>query len=82
MNSLVLTLIFTESATRSPLFTTYSETIAGVSVLRSFGASTKSIREMQQQVNTVGFYLWGQYTCLTYLFDAELNSVLLVVVGE
>lgn len=56
--SLALTPSITDSTTRSPLYTTYSETIAGVGVLRSYGASTKFLREMQQHVDTVGLFAY------------------------
>lgn len=42
-----------DSVTRSPLYSLYGETIAGVGVLRAFGASTKFMREMLRCVDTV-----------------------------
>lgn len=43
-----------DSVTRSPLYSIYGETIAGVTVLRAFGASTKFMRDMLRCVDTVG----------------------------
>lgn len=42
-----------DSVTRSPLYSIYGETIAGVTVLRAFGASTKFMRDMLRCVDTV-----------------------------
>ncbi|KAF8595167.1 P-loop containing nucleoside triphosphate hydrolase protein [Ceratobasidium sp. AG-I] len=41
-----------DSVTRSPLYSIYGETIAGVTVIRAFGASTKFLREMFRRVDT------------------------------
>ncbi|KAJ7641019.1 multidrug resistance-associated ABC transporter [Roridomyces roridus] len=41
-----------DSVTRSPLYSMYAETIAGVAVLRSFGASSKFLRDMMRNVDT------------------------------
>lgn len=43
----------TDSVTRSPLYSLYGETIAGVGVLRAFGASSKFMRDMLRCVDTV-----------------------------
>ena len=43
----------TDSVTRSPLYSIYGETIAGVTILRAFGASSKFLRDMLQCVDTV-----------------------------
>lgn len=43
-----------DSVTRSPLYSLYGETIAGVGVLRAFGASSKFMRDMLRCVDTVG----------------------------
>ena len=45
--------IRTDSVTRSPLYSLYGETIAGVGVLRAFGASSKFMRDMLRCVDTV-----------------------------
>ncbi|KAG9120664.1 hypothetical protein FRC07_003763, partial [Ceratobasidium sp. 392] len=41
-----------DSVTRSPLYSVYGEAIAGVSVIRAFGASTVFLREMFRRVDT------------------------------
>ncbi|KAK7042717.1 ATP-dependent bile acid permease [Favolaschia claudopus] len=48
--------------TRSPLYTMYSETIAGVTVIRAFGASSKFLRDMLRAVDTncnPAYWVWG-----------------------
>lgn len=42
-----------DSVTRSPLYSIYGETIAGVTVLRAFGAGSKFLRDMLRCVDTV-----------------------------
>ena len=42
-----------DSVTRSPLYSIYGETIAGVAVLRAFGASSKFLRDMLRCADTV-----------------------------
>ncbi|KIY52106.1 hypothetical protein FISHEDRAFT_35902, partial [Fistulina hepatica ATCC 64428] len=41
-----------DSVTRSPLYSIYGETIAGVAIIRSFGASSKFLRGMLHYVDT------------------------------
>lgn len=41
-----------DSVTRSPLYSIYGEIIAGVAVIRAFGASTTFLREMFRRVDT------------------------------
>ncbi|KAJ7113275.1 multidrug resistance-associated ABC transporter [Mycena crocata] len=51
-----------DSVTRSPLYSMYSETIAGVSILRAFGASSKFLRDMLRHVDTncnPSYWTWG-----------------------
>ncbi|KAJ6552936.1 P-loop containing nucleoside triphosphate hydrolase protein [Mycena capillaripes] len=51
-----------DSVTRSPLYSMYSETIAGVTVLRAFGASSKFLRDMLRHVDTncnPSYWTWG-----------------------
>ena len=43
-----------DSVTRSPLYSIYGETIAGVAVVRAFGASSKFLRDMICCADTVG----------------------------
>lgn len=45
-----------DSVTRSPLYSIYGETIAGVTVVRAFGASSKYLRDMLRCVDTVSFF--------------------------
>ena len=45
---------FLDSVSRSPLYSIYGETIAGVTIIRAFGASTKFLRDMLRCVDTVG----------------------------
>jgi hypothetical protein len=42
-----------DSVTRSPLYSIYGETISGVTILRAFGASSKFLRDMLKNVDTV-----------------------------
>ena len=42
-----------DSVSRSPLYSIYGETIAGVTVIRAFGASTKFLRDMLRCADTV-----------------------------
>ncbi|KAI0918434.1 hypothetical protein AcV5_002428 [Taiwanofungus camphoratus] len=51
-----------DSVTRSPLYSIYGETIAGVTVLRAFGASSKFLRDMLRRVDTNSnpyYWRWG-----------------------
>ena len=41
------------ASARSPLYSIYGETIAGVPIIRAFGASSKFLREMLKCVDTV-----------------------------
>jgi hypothetical protein len=49
-----VTLVVTDSVTRSPLYSIYGETIAGVTIIRAFGASSKFLRDMLRCVDIVG----------------------------
>ncbi|KAJ6579193.1 multidrug resistance-associated ABC transporter, partial [Mycena vulgaris] len=51
-----------DSVTRSPLYSMYSETIAGVAILRAFGGSSKFLRDMLRHVDTninPAYWNWG-----------------------
>ncbi|KAJ7349778.1 multidrug resistance-associated ABC transporter [Mycena albidolilacea] len=51
-----------DSVTRSPLYSMYSETITGVTILRAFGASSKFLRDMLRAVDTncnPSYWTWG-----------------------
>ncbi|KAL0563807.1 hypothetical protein V5O48_018256, partial [Marasmius crinis-equi] len=50
---------FEDSVTRSPIYSLYGETIAGVTILRAFGASSKLLRDMLRCLDTnVNPYYW------------------------
>ncbi|ELU41878.1 ATP-dependent bile acid transporter [Rhizoctonia solani AG-1 IA] len=50
-----------DSVTRSPLYSIYGETIAGVTVIRAFGASSMFLREMLRCVDTNACPLFRYY---------------------
>jgi hypothetical protein len=53
--------LFADSVTRSPLYSIYGETIAGVTIIRAFGASSKFLRDMLRCVDTVSpskYHVW------------------------
>lgn len=61
-----------DSVTRSPLYTIYGESIAGVVVLRAFGAGSKFLREMHQHVDTNTnpyYWMWGVNRWLSIRFN-------------
>ncbi|KAJ7126233.1 P-loop containing nucleoside triphosphate hydrolase protein [Mycena epipterygia] len=65
--------------TRSPLYSMYSETIAGVAILRAFGASSKFLRDMLRCVDTNSnpyYWLWGVNRWLSIRFNI-LSSVIM-----
>lgn len=48
-----------DSVTRSPLYSIYGETIAGVTIIRAFGAGSKFLRDMLRNVDTnANPYFW------------------------
>ncbi|KAJ7824278.1 multidrug resistance-associated ABC transporter [Mycena leptocephala] len=71
-----------DSVTRSPLYSMYSEVIAGVTVLRAFGASSKFLRDMLRHVDTnlnPSYWIWGvnrwlsiRMTCLSSIITAMM----------
>ncbi|KAK7044499.1 multidrug resistance-associated ABC transporter protein [Favolaschia claudopus] len=68
-----------DSVTRSPLYSMYSETIAGVTILRAFGASSKFLRDMLRCVDTNSnpyYWLWGVNRWLSIRFNI-LSTVIL-----
>ncbi|KAJ7853283.1 multidrug resistance-associated ABC transporter [Mycena olivaceomarginata] len=68
-----------DSVTRSPLYSMYSETIAGVAILRAFGASSKFLRDMLRCVDTNSnpdYWLWGVNQWLSIRFNV-LSSVIM-----
>lgn len=69
-----------DSVTRSPLYSIYGETIAGVTVLRAFGASSKFLRDMLRCVDTNAnpyYWMWGVNRWLS----ARFNMLSAAVVG-
>ncbi|KAJ6495416.1 P-loop containing nucleoside triphosphate hydrolase protein [Mycena sanguinolenta] len=68
-----------DSVTRSPLYSMYSETIAGVAIPRAFGASSKFLRDMLRCVDTNSnpyYWLWGVNRWLSIRFNI-LSSVIM-----
>ncbi|KZT01063.1 multidrug resistance-associated ABC transporter [Laetiporus sulphureus 93-53] len=67
-----------DSVTRSPLYSIYGETIAGVTVLRAFGASTKFMRDMLRCVDTNAnpyYWMWGVNRWLSARFNLLSSAV-------
>ena len=60
-----------DSVTRSPLYSIYGETIAGVTVIRAFGASSKFLRDMLCCVDTVRPFTHAFLPILTSLVEYE-----------
>ncbi|KAJ7610419.1 multidrug resistance-associated ABC transporter [Roridomyces roridus] len=72
-----------DSVTRSPLYSMYSETIAGVAILRSFGASSKFLRDMMRNVDTnmaPGYWTYGVNRWLTIRMSG-LSSVVMALIA-
>ncbi|KAJ7271635.1 multidrug resistance-associated ABC transporter [Mycena rebaudengoi] len=72
-----------DSVTRSPLYSMYSETIAGVGILRSFGASSKFLRDMIRHVDTntnPAFWTWGIQRWISIRL-AALSSVMMALIA-
>ncbi|KAJ7638358.1 multidrug resistance-associated ABC transporter [Roridomyces roridus] len=66
-----------ESVTQSPLYSMYSENIAGVAVIRAFGASSKILRDMLRAIDTnatAHYWTWG---LTRWLSGAQLRFELL-----
>ena len=45
------------STSRSPLYALYGETVAGVTIIRAFGASSKFLSDMIRHIDTVCLFL-------------------------
>ncbi|CAE6493905.1 unnamed protein product [Rhizoctonia solani] len=77
-----------DSVTRSPLYSIYGETIAGVTVIRAFGASSTFLREMLRCVDTnacpyygmwsVNRWLSVRFNILSALITAITGAVMLI----
>ncbi|EIW54849.1 ATP-binding cassette transporter [Trametes versicolor FP-101664 SS1] len=67
-----------DSVTRSPLYSIYGETIAGVTVLRAFGASSKFLRDMLRCADTNSnpyYWMWGVNRWLSVRFNLLSSAV-------
>ncbi|RDB27902.1 ATP-dependent bile acid permease [Hypsizygus marmoreus] len=67
-----------DSVTRSPLYSIYGETIAGVTILRAFGASSKFLRDMLCCVDTNSnpfYWMWGVNRWLSMRFNLLSSGV-------
>ncbi|PIL23137.1 ATP-binding cassette transporter [Ganoderma sinense ZZ0214-1] len=70
-----------DSVTRSPLYSIYGETIAGVAVVRAFGASSKFLRDMMRCADTNAnplYWMWGVNRWLSVRF-LLLSSVVVAL---
>ncbi|TFK22452.1 ATP-binding cassette transporter [Coprinopsis marcescibilis] len=68
-----------DSVSRSPLYSIYGETIAGVPVLRAFGASSKLLRDMLRCVDTNSnpyYWMWGVNRWLSIRFNLLSAGIL------
>ncbi|KAI0760574.1 multidrug resistance-associated ABC transporter [Fomes fomentarius] len=68
-----------DSVTRSPLYSIYGETIAGVAVLRAFGASSKFLRDMLRCADTNSnpyYWMWGVNRWLSARFTLLSSAVI------
>ncbi|KAJ7104459.1 multidrug resistance-associated ABC transporter [Mycena belliarum] len=77
--SILTGIFYYNDSTRSPLYSMYSETIAGVAILRAFGASSKFLRDMLRCVDTNSnpyYWLWGVNRWLSIRFNI-LSSVIM-----
>ena len=72
-----LTFVFQDSVTRSPLYSIYGETIAGVAVVRAFGASSKFLRDMLRCVDTVRLLdISSVYLALIFQFLRTVTRII------
>ncbi|KAJ7826783.1 multidrug resistance-associated ABC transporter [Mycena olivaceomarginata] len=70
-------------STRSPLYSMYSETITGVTILRAFGASSKFLRDMLRAVDTncnPSYWTWGVNRWLSIRMTT-LSSIITALVA-
>ncbi|TBU28095.1 multidrug resistance-associated ABC transporter [Dichomitus squalens] len=70
-----------DSVTRSPLYSIYGETIAGVAVVRAFGASSKYLRDIcyaDTNANPV-YWMWGVNRWLSARFLLLSSCVVALV---
>ncbi|KZP24950.1 multidrug resistance-associated ABC transporter [Athelia psychrophila] len=72
-----------DSVTRSPLYSIYGETIAGVTVVRAFGASSKYLRDMLTCVDTnvnPYYWMWGVNRWLSIRFNL-ISCCIIAIAG-
>ncbi|KAF8707606.1 Multidrug resistance-associated ABC transporter, partial [Rhizoctonia solani] len=72
-----------DSVTRSPLYSIYGETIAGVTVIRAFGASSMFLREMLRCVDTNAcpyYGMWSVNRWLSVRFNM-LSATIVAITG-
>ncbi|CEL57922.1 ATP-dependent bile acid permease OS=Saccharomyces cerevisiae (strain ATCC 204508 / S288c) GN=YBT1 PE=1 SV=2 [Rhizoctonia solani AG-1 IB] len=72
-----------DSVTRSPLYSIYGETIAGVTVIRAFGASSVFLREMLRCVDTNAcpyYGMWSVNRWLSVRFNM-LSATIVAITG-
>ncbi|KAF8211647.1 ATP-binding cassette transporter [Mycena galopus ATCC 62051] len=71
-----------ESVTKSPIYSAYSENIAGVAVIRAFGASSKILRDVFRRLdaNSTAFYwTWGLNRWLSIRFEFLAGTVMCTI---
>jgi len=67
-----------DSVTRSPLYSIYGETIAGVTIIRAFGAGSRFLRDMLYNVDTninPYFWMWGVNRWLSIRFNLTSAAI-------
>ncbi|KAF7972890.1 hypothetical protein HWV62_16688 [Athelia sp. TMB] len=69
-----------DSVTRSPLYSIYGETIAGVTVLRAFGASSKYLRDMLTCNVNPYYWMWGVNRWLSIRFNL-ISCCIIAIAG-
>ncbi|KAJ3746747.1 multidrug resistance-associated ABC transporter [Lentinula detonsa] len=68
-----------DSVTRSPLYSINGETIAGATIIRAFGASSKFLRDMLRCLDTNAnpyYWMWGVNRWLSIRFNVLSSCVL------
>ena len=64
---------YLDSVSRSPLYSIYGETIAGVTIIRAFGASSKFLRDMLRCVDTVCHFFPYTYQFICSITGQNTN---------
>ncbi|KAF5389660.1 hypothetical protein D9757_004116 [Collybiopsis confluens] len=71
-----------DSVTRSPLYSINGETIAGATIIRAFGASSKFLRDMLCCIDTNAnpyYWMWGVNRWLSIRFNLLSSAVVGVI---